>query len=288
MIKTILTGEIITRYAGLSCPCCESHQYIKYGKVKGLQRFKCKKCARTFGHTSNSPLYRIQKKEQLIKYITCLHEKETIRSAAKHVGISIKTSFEWRHKLLSSFNGGLKNYSEDGKTSLYIHTMAFSHKGSKKVSEKQPRKIYTLFRVTPYGNIELNRITDGLLKKELHDIIAKQNGPIIQYAKQRMLTAVIRKTGKTDQETRDKAQITDAKKLGASELQKLQQWMEKFRGVASKYLSQYWAWYIAKKHCSDFILGKERFQNICLSRRQIKVFNNQKAMYRPKFAVESI
>lgn len=280
MDKTVLTGEIITRLAGLSCPSCESLHYIKFGKVKGFQRFKCKKCSRTFGHTCNSPLYRIQKKEHLVKFITCLHNKMTVRSAAKQVGVSIRTSFEWRHKLLSSLNR--VKHVEGDKTTIFIYTNTFSQKGSKKVSVKIPKKIYTLFRINPLGDIELNRITDGLQKKELHSIITKQSGQIIQYTKQRMLTAVLRKTGRTEDETEDKTQIADAKKQLTGELQKLQRWMKKFRGVASKYLSQYWAWYIAIRNSNAQIKGQERFQNKCLSRRQIKIFNNQKAMYKPQ------
>ena len=36
-----------------NCPHCSSERIVKNGNVRGIQRFKCKDCGRTFSYTTN-------------------------------------------------------------------------------------------------------------------------------------------------------------------------------------------------------------------------------------------
>ena len=36
------------------CPICGGKKYIKHGSYKGIQRYKCKECGKTFSNTTNS------------------------------------------------------------------------------------------------------------------------------------------------------------------------------------------------------------------------------------------
>jgi len=71
------------------CPHC-SDKYIRAnGKLKGAQGYVCNGC---------------KKKDKLNRYLYCLLSGYSIRQSAKETGISIQTSFDWRHKLLTSFS----------------------------------------------------------------------------------------------------------------------------------------------------------------------------------------
>ena len=36
-----------------SCPCCQHKEFIKVGKTRNVQRYKCKSCGKTFGLNTN-------------------------------------------------------------------------------------------------------------------------------------------------------------------------------------------------------------------------------------------
>lgn len=88
---------------GRQCPNCGERLGIKIGKNKGVQRYQCKSCKKYFSSSSGTVTYWLKKRDLLSKYISCFFEGKSIRYCANFVGISIQTSFDWRHKLLVAF-----------------------------------------------------------------------------------------------------------------------------------------------------------------------------------------
>lgn len=41
---------------GFECPHCSSEQVVRFGKVKGRQRYRCKSCRKTFTDTTTTVL----------------------------------------------------------------------------------------------------------------------------------------------------------------------------------------------------------------------------------------
>jgi len=85
------------------CPHCGGFQYYRYGKFKESQRFKCKSCGKTFCEYTGTWLQGIHKKELVEDYLTLLVAHTSLYKTSKKLKINKKTAFDWRHKILSSF-----------------------------------------------------------------------------------------------------------------------------------------------------------------------------------------
>jgi transposase-like protein len=84
------------------CPHCQGANYYRYGSAKGSQRFKCKSCGRTFCEYTGTWLEGIHKKTLIEPYLSLMIDQYSLDKTSKKIGISKKTAFDWRHKILSS------------------------------------------------------------------------------------------------------------------------------------------------------------------------------------------
>lgn len=132
--------KIIKREHNNCCPICGSNHIVKNGLRKGTNRQKyiCKSCNRSFSDTTNTIAFHSKKSYNTWQtYISCLLKGMTLSDTAKEIGISVTTSFIWRHKVLKS----LSNFNKDVKLSetVEIDPIYFSInlKGTKK--DKMPR-----------------------------------------------------------------------------------------------------------------------------------------------------
>lgn len=86
------------------CPHCGSEKVYKRGKQKGIQIYKYREseCSSWFSETTGTALYNIQLKEKWQSYLSCMEQGIPINKIVKKLEISIQTSFDWRHEVLSS------------------------------------------------------------------------------------------------------------------------------------------------------------------------------------------
>lgn len=126
------------------CPYCGHSEASLYGKVKNIQRYKCKNCKKTYRETSGTPLFRMHKPEHVEKYIEAMRMGMSVRKAAKYAGISDNTSHIWRHKILAHIaqKKGVDNVTYD--SDLQILTKEYLTKGKMKpeVVSPDPQKEY--------------------------------------------------------------------------------------------------------------------------------------------------
>lgn len=127
-----------TRFSnGLYCPKCGStEQIIKKGFYKGKQRYRCKSCNHIFTSTSNTFLSSTKKPlETWKKYFQCLINHFSLRKTSEICGISLRTSFMWRHKILDSLRQSnetkVSGIIESDETFFHV-----SYKGQKGMSQK--------------------------------------------------------------------------------------------------------------------------------------------------------
>jgi transposase-like protein len=85
------------------CPHCGDKHYFRYGKMRGSQRFKCKNCGRTFTEYTGTWLDGIHKKSLAEPYMSLMIEHYSLDKIVKQLNINKKTAFDWRHKILSSY-----------------------------------------------------------------------------------------------------------------------------------------------------------------------------------------
>jgi transposase-like protein len=98
------------------CPHCSSHHVHRNGFAKGKQRYACKECGRTFGQTTGSVRYKSKhSKETWEAYLEAFTLRLPLRDAARRCGISLSTSFFWRHKILDAISNGEKELLLSGQ-----------------------------------------------------------------------------------------------------------------------------------------------------------------------------
>jgi transposase-like protein len=102
------TGALRSRCAALinkqlPCPHCGGKHYRRYGKAHGSQRFRCNDCKRTFTEYTGTWLDGIHKKSLAEPYISLMIEEYSLDKIRDKLHINKKTAFDWRHKILSSY-----------------------------------------------------------------------------------------------------------------------------------------------------------------------------------------
>ena len=84
------------------CPHCGGGGAVSRGKARGLRRYRCKACGKTFGALTGTALSGLHDKECWLAFGASLTEGETIREAAERCGIAPSTAFRWRHRFLEA------------------------------------------------------------------------------------------------------------------------------------------------------------------------------------------
>ncbi|MDD3630496.1 MAG: hypothetical protein PHF55_05695, partial [Bacteroidales bacterium] len=111
------------------CPRCKCEYVTKAGVHNGRQVYKCKKCKYQFRETAKSLVYHMHKYPLMLNYLKCMLEGKSLRACAKEVGISLPTSFRWRHKILSAIQGLEGGINFSGITETDELLMQYSEKG---------------------------------------------------------------------------------------------------------------------------------------------------------------
>ena len=94
-----------TRYSEgqYTCPFCHDTHIVKNGTQKGVQRYLCRQCRKSFSDQTATPSYHSKKSPKLwLHYLRCMLSGYTIRKCAEECQINIATSFFWRHKILDA------------------------------------------------------------------------------------------------------------------------------------------------------------------------------------------
>lgn len=135
------------------CPHCNSVKVYKRGKQNNVQMYQCRECKKWYSETSGTPLWDIKLKDKWQGYLRLMQQGMSIKKIAKELGICIQTSFDWRHKILSSLSKftpeTLSNTVECDELELSL-----SNKGQRGIDRK-PRKRGSDFK----RNVDTEEIT---------------------------------------------------------------------------------------------------------------------------------
>ena len=280
-----------------SCPHCSSNNVYKRGKQKGVQMYRCNDCGKWYSETTGTPLYNLKLKPKMQSYLRCMEQGMTIKKIAKELGISIQTSFDWRHKILSS----LEQFVPEKLTSEVECDeleLALSNKGSRHLN-RTPRKrgndfkrnkgkeevtvVQVVTAVERKGDKYLKAVESKRLSKE--DIAKALDGKLSDGAtlitdKHRSYKAF----AKDHPEIKHKALLAKEHVDRADKnihLQKvnsvhsqLRTFLRPFNGVSSKYLQNYLNWfaYVEKIRENKTTL-KQWFLIMLLTDQAYQLFN---------------
>ncbi|MDI6832231.1 MAG: IS1595 family transposase [Bacteroidales bacterium] len=239
------------------CPRCRCEHVTKAGVHNGRQVYKCKKCKYQFRETAKSLVYHMHKYPLMLDYLKCMLEGKSLRACAKEVGISLPTSFRWRHKILSAIQGLEGGISFSGITEADELLMQYSEKGRryKSLEEKEQAmktvhpNVAVLVMTDREGNLLFkhtgeNRVQNSQIKEELKRRVSENNlicfKPNDEF-KQAVMESSSKKIlvrGKT------KGLTVYSVKIAEKKINNFLVWMTKFRGVATKYLQNYLMWFV--------------------------------------------
>ncbi len=114
------------------CISCGSKHVVKNGTSCGTQRYLCKECGKSFGETENTILKSSNKGLEVWRlYVKCMVEKKSIRKCAEICGISVPTSFLWRHKILDALQNMMADVQLNGVVEADETFTAISYKGQR-------------------------------------------------------------------------------------------------------------------------------------------------------------
>ncbi len=248
----------------VSCPHCESKKLRANGKLKQVQRYVCNSCGKNFSETTGKIWYNLKKKDKMNAYLYCLLSGYSIRKSAKQTGISIQTSFDWRHKLLTAFSSvwvedfeGICEsdemfflHSEKGNRKLQRKPRKRGGKASKRgISDQQVAVIATCDRtgkkdmkVAAMGRIskkDIDKVLQGKLSK-VDTLCSDSHRSYAAFAKSEQ---VEHKKFNASKGQRVKDKVYHVQNVNNMDM-RLRKWMGKFNGVATKYLQNYLNWFL--------------------------------------------
>lgn len=278
------------------CPHCKGEDVYKRGHQKGVRMYSCKSCKRWYSETTGTPLYDIKLKPKWQAYLKCMEEGMPIKKIAKKLQISIQTSFDWRHKILSSLDQFVPERlcSEVECDEMEI---ALSNKGSRTLN-RNPRKRGSDFKrnrgkeditvvqivtaVERKGNkylkaVESKRLSEkditlalgGKLAKDA-TLITDKHASYKAFAKSNPSIKHKSLLAKNHVDKNDKS--IHLQKVNNTHSQ-LQKFLHPFNGVSSKYLQNYLNWFAYSDHIrSSKQTIKQWFVSILLADQAYRLF----------------
>ena len=248
----------------VNCPHCKDKRIRANGKLKGVQRYLCNGCGKNFSETTGKFWFALKKKDKINRYLYCLLSGFSIRKSAKETGISIQTSFDWRHKLLTSFSSvtveGFEgivesddlffSYSEKGNRNLERKPKKRGEKANKAgISNEKVAVVATCdrsgnkdFKVATRGRISKKDLDRGLKGKldKVEILCSDGHRSYGAFAKSNTITHKKFNASK-GQKTVDK--IYHVQNVNNMDM-RLRKFMDSFNGVATKYLQNYLNWFL--------------------------------------------
>ena len=241
--------------SGLGCVHCGSTSVKRNGKYRSRQRYLCNDCGKSFNDMTNTPFSGSRYPEKWEKYIELMVEGYTLPKIAERLNIHISTAFYWRHKILNALGSlgfnHLQGIVESDET-FFRESMKgreITHRKAKKRGEKDKKrgisnlKIAVVVAQDRNGNMNARKAGTGRVKAEEIDTV------IGEFIHPSALLCTDTATNRLQHETINERQKQRVKK-GTYHIQhvndshnRLKGWMERFRGVATKYLDNYLYWF---------------------------------------------
>lgn len=242
------------------CPHCTARALRPWGSSHGLPRFRCKCCGKTSNPLTGTPLARLRKRERWLEFALCLTESTTVRRAAHRCQVSKNTAFHWRHRFLEL----IADKRPDKECGIVEADETFflkSYKGQRNLP--WPARQRGGVSKTKGGGSEdqvtvlivrdrTGNTTDYMLEKlDAKHVIAVLK-PIID-TDACLCTdraAVYKSFSKSEGIRHETIKASGPRVRGPFHIQnvnaydsRLKGWIERFRGVATKYLDHYLGWH---------------------------------------------
>lgn len=249
---------------GFACPHCNSEEVVRNGTHRGHQDYKCKSCSKHFSDQTCTPFRGTHYPEKWLPFMEDMVNGLSIRRSARRLGVAASTVFTWRHKILAAL---MRMEMDDFEGLLEVDETYFlySEKGNKKIAGRKPRKRggsakkRGISREQVCVIVARDRTKQTLVKVACMGQVSKVKADILLKPYIGSVSAVCSDANSTWRCFAGDSGI-DHVELNASKRRRvikriyhiqnvnafhsrLKKWMDRFKGVATKYLDNYLAWY---------------------------------------------
>lgn len=256
------TQAVETARAVFCCPHCGGERVVHNGHNRGLQRYRCTTCKRTFNAATGTLLSRLHNKELFLRQAECMAQSQSVRATARELEVSPSTAFRWRHRFLETVVAhqpkavpGLleadETYfleSQKGSRHLTRKPRKRGGKASKRgLSKEQVPVLVGRLRGQPHvtdrvlGRMTGKEVLDALRGALSKDTVLCTDGNSAFLRVQRELGIPVKSVA-----TRWHGPVLDDVyhvQSVNSYHERLKTWIQRgFRGVSTKYLANYLAW----------------------------------------------
>ena len=246
----------------LACPHCQGERIVRNGHASGLQRYKCRICAKTFNALTATPLARLRHKDKWEHQAEVLRQGLSVHRAADALSVAPSTAFRWRHRFLQ-LPQNLKAQALQGVVEADETYFLRSHKGQRVrgrkarhrggsaakrgLSEEQEPVLVTRDRSGATADFILERSDKAHTAQALAPVLNRD--AVLCTDGGGALAAAARQLGIEHHALN----ISKGPRVqGAWHIQnvnayhgRLKTWMRRFNGVASSYLASYLGWFRA-------------------------------------------
>lgn len=278
--------------SGYFCPHCSSDQVTRNGTYEQAhgqrQRYKCKGCGRTFTDLTKTPFHGTHHPEKWLQLMAYMVKGFSVRKIAELLEIAPSTVFYWRHKILSALKR-LPVNEFSGLLEVDETYFLYSEKGKKNIKGRKPRKRggSSQFRGISREQVCVVVARDRT-KNTLSQVACK--GPINKLKAGTILTAYVGNVSMVCSDANGTWRVfSEERGIEHKELNlkrkrrvikkifhiqnvnayhsRLKEWIQRFKGVATKYLDNYLFWFNfldANSQQSTRDLKLELLLSICL------------------------
>lgn len=242
------------------CPHCNATEAWRWGYNSGVQRYRCKQCRKTFNALTGTSLARLKRKDAWMAHAEAMQNGLTIRESAKIANVDVTTAFRWRHRMLKAPSQA-RDAEMDGIVEADETYFLVSFKGNRFIA-RAPRKrggkaakrglpkeqIPVLIVRDRHGRHfdtvlpAVNKETLGVLLPQLlsNESVLCTDGAHV-YGSVTKALGIPHESIRFGKHGRVKGRAFHIQHVNAYD-SRLKKWMQRFSGVATKYLSNYLGW----------------------------------------------
>jgi len=96
-----LVARLVSERVPSACLHCGGLQLVRHGQSRGVQRFRCQDCGKTFNPLTGTALSGLWHRDHWLEQAEALTASLSIRKAAARMGVHRTTAFRWRHRFLA-------------------------------------------------------------------------------------------------------------------------------------------------------------------------------------------
>ena len=243
-----------------ACPHCSNSLLVKNGSANGLQRFKCRQCARTFNALTGTPLARLHLRDKWMGQAQALGEGLSLNQVAQRLGVAQSTAFRWRHRFLACPKSvqarQLVGIAEADES--YFLASCKGHRGLLRRPRRRGGKALAGCKGSEYTPVLMARDRAGATA----NLILQTNMAVSVQAALKPLLApdtILCTDGSITLASAARALGVQHQAVNVSRgnrvrgpwhvqnvnayVSRLRGWMQRFKGVATKYLDSYLGWF---------------------------------------------